>query len=125
ASYIAPNQEIIDYFRKRARVPFTPVYNDPGVQYAKEYELDVSQMGPLVAVPYHPGNTKEIEEVTGTEIQQAYVGGCTGGNIESIRQTAEILKGRKVHPSVKMMVVPGTREIELQAIQEGLYEIFN
>lgn len=124
ASYITPNDEVLKYCEARAKKPFKAVFNDPDANYTKEYTLDVSELGPQVAVPYHPGNTKNIEEVAGTEIQQAYVGGCTGGNIESLRQAAKVLKGKQVYPSVRTIIVPGTLEIERQALREGLYEIF-
>lgn len=124
ASYITPNEEVITYCKQRAKYSFSPVYDDPDAVYAKEYTLNISELGPLVAVPYHPGNTKDVEDVAGAQIQQAYVGGCTGGNIESLRQAATILKGRKAKPSVRLIIVPGTREIAMQAMNEGLYKIF-
>lgn len=125
ASYISPNEEIIQYYRKRAiKKDFVPVFNDPDAVFKAEYELDVTDMGPKVAVPYHPSNTKDVGDVQGVEIQQAYIGGCTGGNIESLRQAAEILKGHRVNPNVRLLIVPGTQEINNTALQEGLHEIF-
>jgi homoaconitase/3-isopropylmalate dehydratase large subunit len=124
ACYVAPNKEVIDYYNLRAKRPFTPVYNDADAVIAKEYEVDITDMGPLVAAPFQPSNVKSLDEVEGTHVDQAYVGGCTGGNIESFRQAAEVLRGRKVHPEARLIIVPGTRDIGAQMMKEGLTEIF-
>jgi 3-isopropylmalate/(R)-2-methylmalate dehydratase large subunit len=82
-------------------------------------------MEPQVAIPPRPDISVDIGETLGVKIHQAYVGGCTGGSIEDMRMAAEILRGRKVHPEVRAIIVPGTGQILEQMIVEGLTKIFN
>lgn len=122
---IEPDEVALKFMEGRSRQPFEPVYNDPGVEYVKTLEIDVSELEPQVAVPPQPSFTKPLKEVEQTEIQQAYVGGCTGGGIEDMRMAAEVLRGRKVHSQVRMIVVPGTQAILDQMLREGLVQVFN
>lgn len=81
-------------------------------------------MKPTVAFPHLPENTKEIGSFEDVEIDQAVIGSCTNGRIQDIRQAAEIMKGRKVAKNVRCIVIPATQAIYLQAMREGLLEIF-
>lgn len=97
---------------------------DPDARYAKTYDLDVDGMGPQVACPNNPANVKPIEDVVGTKIDMAFVGSCTNARIQDLRATAEILKGEKVAPRVRMIVTPASQAIYRQAMKEGLAQIF-
>jgi 3-isopropylmalate/(R)-2-methylmalate dehydratase large subunit len=77
-----------------------------------------------VACPHLPSNTKPAEDLSGVRIDQAVVGSCTNGRYEDIREAAEIMKGRKVHPDVRMIVIPATQEIYKQCMRDGLLEVF-
>lgn len=85
--------------------------------------IDISEMEPKISVPYSPGNVKNAKDVEGVEIDQAYIGNCSNGTLNDLRQAASILKGKKVHDNVKLIVVPATRNIYRQAISEGIIEI--
>jgi 3-isopropylmalate/(R)-2-methylmalate dehydratase large subunit len=121
---VEPDEVTLRYMEGRSRQPFEPVYNDPGVQYVRTLEIEVGDLEPQVAVPPQPSFTKPLADVEGTRIEQAFVGGCTGGGIEDMRMAAEVLRGRKAHPEVRLMIVPGTRTIFDQMLKEGLVEVF-
>ena len=121
---VAPDDITLRFMDGRSRQPFEPIYGDPGAKDIKILEIDVSELEPQVAVPPQPTDTKLLAAVKGTKIQQAYVGGCTGSGIEDMRMAAEVLRGRKVHPGVRMIVVPGTRAILDLMLREGLVEVF-
>ncbi|MBI4633384.1 MAG: 3-isopropylmalate dehydratase large subunit [Deltaproteobacteria bacterium] len=115
---------VLRFMERRSRQAFEPVYRDSDAQYARILEIDVSALEPQVAIPPQPSDTKLLAEVEGVQVQQAYVGGCTGGGIDDMRMAAEIMRGRKVDGEVRMIVVPGTREIFDQMQSEGLVDIF-
>jgi homoaconitate hydratase family protein/3-isopropylmalate dehydratase, large subunit len=85
--------------------------------------VDISHMEPKISVPYSPGNVKNVRDVEGVEINQAYIGNCSNGTISDLRQAASILKGKKVHDNVNVIVVPATRNVYRQAISEGIVDI--
>ena len=121
---IEPDEVTLRYMEGRSRQPFEAVYNDPKVDYVRTLEVDVSTLEPQVAVPPQPSFTKLLADVEGTRVDQAYIGGCTGGGIEDMRMAAEVLRGRKADPEVRLIVVPGTRAILDQMLREGLVQIF-
>jgi len=87
-------------------------------------EVDVSKLEPIVSFPHLPENARPVSEATHVKIDQSVIGSCTNGRIEDLRIAASILKGRKVHPEVRLIVIPATQEIYLQSIREGLTEVF-
>jgi 3-isopropylmalate/(R)-2-methylmalate dehydratase large subunit len=97
---------------------------DPDAPYEAVYEIALDKLEPTVACPHLPENTKTISELGKIEIQQSVIGSCTNGRIEDMRIAADILKGRKVAPNVRTIVIPATQEVYLQCIREGLAEIF-
>ena len=103
---------------------YKPLDADENAPYAKVFDLDVDGMGPQVACPNNPANVKPIEDVVGTKIDMAFVGSCTNARIQDLRATAEILKGEKVAPRVRMIVTPASQAIYRQAMKEGLAQIF-
>ncbi|MBC7115132.1 MAG: 3-isopropylmalate dehydratase large subunit [Archaeoglobi archaeon] len=115
-----PDEKVLEYLRGRVRGDFQVVRSD-GV-YEEEYEYDASEIVPVVAEPHLPENVKPAEEVD-VEIQQAYLGSCTNGRLEDLRIAARILKGRKVHPDVRMIVVPASKRVYESALKEGLIDI--
>lgn len=121
---VEPDEVTLKYMEGRSRQPFEPIYGDPGREYVRTIEVDVSLLVPLVAVPPQPTYSKPVADVEGTEIQQAYVGGCTGGGIEDMRMAAEVLRGRKTHPEVRLIVVPSTGAILDEMLKEGLVQTF-
>ena len=97
---------------------------DADAEYEQTVTLDLSTIRPTVSFPHLPENTKTIDEVGTVKIDQSVIGSCTNGRIEDLRVAASILKGRKVADGVRCIVIPGTQEIYLQAVREGLAEIF-
>ncbi|MBC7110076.1 MAG: 3-isopropylmalate dehydratase large subunit [Archaeoglobi archaeon] len=116
-----PDEKVLEYLRGRVKGDFQVVHSD-GV-YEEEYEYDASEIVPVVAEPHLPENVKPAEEFD-VEIQQAYLGSCTNGRLEDLRIAARILKGRKVHPDVRMIVVPASKRVYESALREGLIDIF-
>ena len=100
------------------------VWADDDAVYAKEIEIDLSEIFPVVAAPHHVDNVKAVAEVRGTKLHEAMVGTCTNGRLEDLRIAAGILKGKKLPEDFQMVIVPASQKIYLQALKEGLIEIF-
>jgi len=98
--------------------------SDPDAEYVEVREYDVSGLQPQVACPPSPGNVKGVRELSGVEIDQVVIGSCTNGRLDDLREAAQILKGRKVAPYVRLIVIPATQNVYLQALREGLIEVF-
>ncbi len=100
------------------------VWADEDAKYAKEIEIDLSELFPLVAAPHHVDNVKALSEVAGTKLNEALVGTCTNGRLEDLREAAAVLKGKKLPEDFQMVIVPASQKIYRQAMKEGLIEIF-
>jgi len=123
AGYVNPDEKTAAYAQRYSgRKDFELLKNDPSVQYAKVIEVDVSVLEPQVACPPTVGNVKPIGQAVGIEIQLAEIGGSTGGRLGDIRVLASALSGKKVHPHVRLQIVPVTRGVYLAAMREGLLE---
>lgn len=112
------------YCEGRFTRPIAAYEADADAQYERVITIDLGALRPTVAFPHLPENTRTIDEAGCVEIQQAVIGSCTNGRISDLRAAAAILKGRKVKESVRCIIIPGTQEIYLQALREGLAEIF-
>jgi 3-isopropylmalate/(R)-2-methylmalate dehydratase large subunit len=112
------------YIKSRAKRKYTVYESDPDASYAKIIEYDVSEIEPQVSMPHLPSNAKPVSKVGNIVIDQAVIGSCTNGRIEDLRVAAQILKGRKVAKGIRCIVIPGTQQIYLDALKEGLIEIF-
>lgn len=108
------------YFGKKMQ----GVWSDADANYAKEITINLNEVFPVVAAPHHVDNVKAISEVEGTPIQQALVGTCTNGRFNDLFEAAMILKGKKLPQGMQMLVIPASKDIYLQALREGLIEIF-
>ncbi len=100
------------------------VWADKDAKYAKEIEINLSELFPLVAAPHHVDNVKALSEVAGTKLNEALVGTCTNGRLEDLREAAAVLKGKKLPEDFQMVIVPASQKIYRQAMKEGLIEIF-
>jgi 3-isopropylmalate/(R)-2-methylmalate dehydratase large subunit len=87
-------------------------------------EYDVAKISYQVALPHSPGNVRPVSEIGKIEIDQVVIGCCTNGRLEDMRVAARILKGRETNPNLRTIIIPGSQEIYLQALQEGLIETF-
>ncbi len=120
-----PSKEIVGYSRSAAREKdWQPVFADENANYARADEFDLSKASPMVSRPGHPEDTVPIEEVLGIKVDSVFIGSCTNGRIEDLRQAAEILNGRKVADGLVLKIVPSTDEVWKKAMDEGLFEIF-
>jgi 3-isopropylmalate/(R)-2-methylmalate dehydratase large subunit len=121
---IAPDAITEEYVKGRAQRPYTFFRSDPDAPYETVYDWDVSGFEPMVALPHSPGNVRPVTELPGIEIQQAVIGSCTNGRLEDLREAARVLKGKKVAPGVRCLVIPATQRIYEDAMNEGLFKIF-
>jgi 3-isopropylmalate/(R)-2-methylmalate dehydratase large subunit len=100
------------------------VWADPDAIYLQEYNIDLSELFPLAACPHHVDHVKSVDEIAGTPIAQALIGTCTNGRLEDLRIAAALLKGKKIQHGVQLLITPASRDIYLEAVREGLVEIF-
>lgn len=114
----------MDYLKERGREPKHLFTSDPDAVYVEEYEVDLSTITPIVAKPHFVDNVVNARECAGVKIDEAFLGSCNNGRLEDLRVGAELLKGRKVHPLVRFLVVPASQEVYQKALEEGLIEIF-
>lgn len=115
------------YIKEHSAKPYKIYEADEDAVYDEVVEVDLSKVRPTVAFPHLPGNAKTIDEIEAMEpikIDQVVIGSCTNGRMEDMRRAAAILKGKKVHPDVRVMVIPGTQKIYKECIKEGLVDIF-
>lgn len=112
------------YMKDRTERPWTEYESDSDTEYAAVYDIDVAAIPPTVAWPHLPSNTKPVAESRDIAVDQVVIGSCTNGRIDDLRIAAEILKGRKTHPRVRLIIIPATQEIYRQAMHEGLVDVF-
>ena len=118
------DDKTLAYIKSRAKRPYKVYEPDNDAEYSQVIEYDVSSLEPQVALPHSPANTKPVSGVGDIEIDQAVIGSCTNGRLEDLRVAAQILKGRKVHPRVRCIIIPGSQQVYLDALSEGLIEVF-
>jgi len=118
------DEKTIEYMKEHSTKPYKIYEADEDAEYSQVYTIDLSEVKPTVAFPHLPENTKTIDQVGDVKIHQVVIGSCTNGRISDLRIAAEIMKGRKVHPDVRCIVIPATQKIWKQAMQEGLFDIF-
>lgn len=124
SAIVEPDQTILDWLAPRTKERLSPVHSDPGAKYKLVIDYDMSKLGPQVAVPPRPDTVVDVAEAAGVQVNHAFVGSCANCSIDDLRDAASILKGRSIHPRVRMFVTPGTQEIASKAAQEGLLQIF-
>ena len=121
---IAPDMVTRVYVDDRARRPARYYESDPDASYDEVIPIDVSTIEPQVAVPHSPANASPVNEVGRIPIHHVVIGSCTNGRIEDLRLAAEVLKGRRVAPGVRCLIIPATQAIYRQAMEEGLFTTF-
>jgi len=120
AGLMEADEKTFAWLRRFTDHKFAPVPADPDAAYARVLEYDVSALEPQVAMPHQVDNVTPLGEVAGTPVQQAVLGTCTNGRLEDLRIAAGILRGRKVHPEVRLIVAPASRRVFLDAMEEGI-----
>ncbi len=120
------DEKVEEFLGTRVARPYTPVSADPDAAYEATYQFDLSSLEPMVAFPNDPGNVHPVTEAEGRHIQidQAFLGSCTNARQEDLEIAAKIMKGRRVHPRVRMLVSPASQEVYRDALKAGWLEIF-
>ncbi len=118
------DEKTIAYMKEHSTREYTVYKADEDAEYTRVIEIDLSNLRPTVAFPHLPDNTRTIDEVGDVPIHQVVIGSCTNGRIEDLRIAAKVLKGRKVKKGIRTIIFPATQKIYLQAMREGLLEIF-
>jgi 3-isopropylmalate/(R)-2-methylmalate dehydratase large subunit len=121
---IVPDETTEAYVKDRAKREYSFYTSDKDASYVETREYDCSGIPLTVSCPHLPSNTKPAAELSDVKIDQVVVGSCTNGRLEDIRVAASVIKGRKVHPDVRLLVIPATQWIYSQAMKEGLLETF-
>ena len=120
---IEPDEITLKYVKPSPR-KYKVYRSDKGAVYEKIYEYDVSKLEPQVACPHLPSNVKLAAELGKIKLDQVVIGSCTNGRMSDLRIAGRLLKGKKIKPGLKLIVIPATQKIYLQAVKEGLAEIF-
>ena len=123
-AFVPPDAKTEEYLRGRmdASKRYQPVNADADAVYEKDIPVDLGKLGPMVACPHEVENTKAIGEVEGTRIDQAFLGSCANAKYEDLEVAARILKGRRVHPNVRLIITPGSKQILLEASKTGVFQ---
>ena len=124
AGLFAPDKTALDWVTPRAARSFEPAFPERGAPYEKEILVEVSEMTPLVALPHSPANVRPALEVGPMPVDQVFIGSCTNGRLTDLEQAARVLRGREVHPSVRCVVIPASREIFADALRLGFIDTF-
>ena len=124
AGLFTVDEATLAYVNQRAQRPYQVFLPDDGAAYAREIAIDVSSIEPQIAFPHLPSNARGLSDVGDVPIDQVVIGSCTNGRWEDLVVAADLFRGRRVAPTVRCIVIPGTQEIYLQAVREGLAEAF-
>ncbi len=113
------------YLKERgiSQTQYTPIEADPTAAYAISYDYDLSSIEPVIALPHSVDNVKPVSAIKGLEIQQCLIGTCTNGRLSDLKTAAQILKGKKIHPTTRLLILPASQQIYLDAMKEGILDI--
>ncbi|MCK4250620.1 3-isopropylmalate dehydratase large subunit, partial [candidate division WOR-3 bacterium] len=123
-AFIISDEKTVSYVQKNSDKKFEIILPDENAQYIKELNIDITNLESQVACPHSVDNVKSLKEIAGTEIHQALIGSCTNGRLEDLAIAAKILEGKTIHPDIRLLVIPASRRIYLEAIKKGFIEIF-
>ena len=127
SAIFAPDALVEAYLKERAVRPYTIYASDPDAEYCEVIEINVGELDLQIACPSHPANVKPLGEVLSGEklpVDQVFIGSCTNGRIEDLRKAAKIIEGRKVAENTRLIVIPGSQEVYMRAMEEGLIKTF-
>ena len=123
-TFFAPDEAVLAYCREAGAGRWTPAFADADAVYAREVEIDVEGLKPLIARPGNPEDVVVLDEVRGRKVDSVFIGSCTNGRWEDLVVAVEILKGRKIAPGVVLKIVPATDRIWQRCLREGLIGVF-
>ena len=123
-AFFPPDEKTAAYLKDKLTDPsrYRPVHADPDASYEQDLPVDISKLEPMVACPHEVENTKPITEVVGTHIDQVFLGSCANAKYEDLVVAAGILKGRRIHPGVRMIITPGSKKIMMEAMNSGVLQ---
>jgi len=121
---VEPDERTFDFLGPRTDGVFEPLYADDDAKYRRRLEIDVSDLEPQVACPHKVDNVKPVTSVSGTKVDQVFIGSCTNGRYDDLEIASKILEGREVHPGVRLLVVPASKGVYREALEAGLVETF-
>ncbi|HHY70315.1 MAG TPA: 3-isopropylmalate dehydratase large subunit, partial [Thermoanaerobacterales bacterium] len=119
-----PDDITLEYIKNRAKRPYEVFTSDDDAVYSNIIDYNVEKIQPKVALPHLPENVVDVEEAENAAIDQVIIGSCTNGRLEDMRVAAKVIKGHKVHPYVRLIVIPATQQVYQDMIKEGIIEIF-
>jgi 3-isopropylmalate dehydratase small subunit len=126
-AWLPPDQAVLDYLGARGIAPASlearALFPDPDAVYAAEYDLHLDRLEPLVACPHSVDNVQPLSAAAGQRVDMAFIGTCTNGRLEDLAAAAEVLRGRRVDPGTRLLVIPASSQVYQQALREGLIEI--
>ncbi len=123
-SYLPPDQVVFDYLDGRARRPYTPLYPDHDAHYLQTVEYDAASIEPMVACPHTVDNVVPVSQVAGTRVHQAFLGTCTNARLDDLEAAAAVLKGRHIAAGTRMVVIPVSSQVYLEALKAGYLQTF-
>lgn len=121
---VEADDKTLEYLKGRVNKSFQIIKGDNDNSYERSLEIDVTSLQPLIACPSSVANVKPVSEVEGIEVDQVFIGSCTNGRLEDLRIVAKILEGKKVKSGTRLVIVPASQEVYLEALKEGLIETF-
>jgi homoaconitase/3-isopropylmalate dehydratase large subunit len=121
-AYVPPDDKVVEFLRHRAETGFESVYSDPKAEFEKTLEWDVSGLQPQVAADGTMDGVKPVSALEGTPVQRCILGICTN-SLQDLRDAARVLKGRKVHPGTRLLIVPASPKVTLDATEDGTLEV--
>lgn len=122
---IAADDKVFDYLAAIGAPRGMPLYSDTDANFSQKFEFDASMLSPQIALPHEVDRVVDINQAEGEVIHQAYLGSCTNGRYTDLAEAAKILKGKKVHPDVRMLVSAASRSIYHRALQDGIMEVLS
>jgi len=122
--FFPADETVAQYLDGRTTRPWTAERSDPDAGFAQTVRIDLDFLSPLVAMPHSPGNVVPLDQAIGQRIDQVYIGNCSNGTLTDLRQAAEMLRGRRVSPRTRAIVVPATQRVYREALAEGLLDLF-
>jgi 3-isopropylmalate/(R)-2-methylmalate dehydratase large subunit len=123
-AFVVPDEKTIFYVQKNCDKNLETILPDEDAKYIKEINIDITNLESQVACPHSVDNVKSLKEIAGTKIHQALIGSCTNGRLEDLAIAAKILEGKNIHPEIRLLVIPASRRIYLEAIKNGFIKIF-
>ncbi len=117
--YMEPDEKILKFLDKRARAQFRALYSDADTRFEQSHEFDISNLEPQIACPHTVDNVKPVSSIAGTRIDQVFLGSCTNARLEDFKVVADVLRDKKIHDKTRMIVIPASNSVYLQALQAG------